>query len=125
MRELGGDLVVFFAAAPGIVEQWFAQSGYDPDLTVIADPDASLYEALGAKRASAFALARAGVRSTVTAWRAGYRPKYVGADVFRLGADVVVDADGEMTFLHPARDPADRIPPDELVEELAEAAAPN
>jgi hypothetical protein len=47
---------------------------------------------------------------------AGERPSVTkGDDTMQLGADVVVDRDGQIAFLHLASDAADRTPPDDLV----------
>ena len=38
-----------------------------------------------------------------------------GGDTLQLGADVVLDGDGRIAFLHLAVDAADRTPPEELI----------
>jgi len=84
---------------------------------VIADPRRTLYKALGARRPKPLWLLRprvatAGMRAII----AGERPSVTkGDDTLQLGADVVVDKDGEIAFLHLATDAADRTPPEELV----------
>jgi peroxiredoxin len=84
---------------------------------VIADPERTLYKALGARRPRPLWVLRprvvvAGVRAVVAGERVGVAR---GDDTLQLGADVVVDADGRIAFLHLASDAADRTPPDDLV----------
>lgn len=38
-----------------------------------------------------------------------------GDDSWQLGADVVIDTEGRIAFLHLAKDAADRVPPEELI----------
>ncbi len=46
----------------------------------------------------------------------GERPSVTkGDDTLQLGADVVVDREGRILFLHLASDAADRTPPDALL----------
>ena len=84
---------------------------------VIADPERTLYKALGARRPKPLwvlrpRVAMAGMRAII----AGERPSVTkGDDTQQLGADVVVDKDGQIAFLHLAADAADRTPPEELV----------
>ena len=57
-------------------------------------------------------VARAGVRALLAGERVGVTR---GDDTLQLGADVVVDQDGQIAFLHLAADAADRTPPEELI----------
>ena len=84
---------------------------------MIADPERTLYKALGARRPVPLWLLRprvvvAGLRALVARERVGRAP---GDDTLQLGADVVVDGVGRIAFLHHASDAADRTPPPELV----------
>lgn len=84
---------------------------------VIADPERSLYEALGARRPKPLwvlrpRVAAAGLRAVLAGERVGVTR---GDDTLQLGADVVADEDGRIAFLHRASDAADRTPPDELI----------
>ncbi len=54
----------------------------------------------------------AGVRALARRERAGVTR---GDDTLQLGADVVIDPEGQIAFLHLASDAADRIPPDDLI----------
>ena len=84
---------------------------------VIADPERTLYKALGARRPKPLWVLRPRVAAVgVRAILAGERPGVTkGDDTLQLGADVVVDRDGRIAFLHLASDAADRTPPEELV----------
>ena len=84
---------------------------------MIADPERTLYEALGARRPVPLWLLRprvviAGLRALIARERIWRTP---GDDTLQLGADVVVDGDGQIAYLHPASDAADRTPPQDLV----------
>ena len=84
---------------------------------VIADPERTLYEALGARRPKPLwvlrpRVARAGLRALLAGERVGVTR---GDDTLQLGADVVVDENGQIAFLHLATDAADRTPPGGLV----------
>ena len=84
---------------------------------VIADPKRTLYKALGARRPKPLWVLRPRVAAVgMRAILAGDRPSVTkGDDTLQLGADVVVDKDGQIAFLHLASDAADRTPPVELV----------
>lgn len=84
---------------------------------MIADPERTLYKALGARRPVPLWLLRprvvaAGIRALVARERIGRAP---GDDALQLGADVVVDRAGQIAYLHLASDAADRTPPPDLV----------
>ena len=119
----GGELVVFFNAAPELVESWRAQDARIPDdLAVVADAGAGLYEALGtARRQNPLELVPGSIGPLFGAAARGHLPKLTRADMLRLGADVAVGPDGEIARLHRARHPADRIALPDLVAALVEA----
>ena len=84
---------------------------------MIADPGCKLFEALGTRRPVPFWLLRpsvviAGVRALIAGERIG---RARGDDTLQLGADVVVDRDGQIAYLHRSSDAADRTPPQDLV----------
>lgn len=84
---------------------------------MIADPERTLYEALGARRPVPLWLLRprvviAGMRALVARERIGRAP---GDDTLQLGADVVVDRNGRIAYLHLASHAADRTRPEDLV----------
>ena len=87
------------------------------DALVIADPERTLYQALGARRPKPLWVLRPRVASAgLRAVLAGERVSVTrGDDTLQLGADVVVDQDGQIAFLHLAADAADRTPPGELI----------
>ena len=84
---------------------------------VIADPERTLYKALGARRPRPLWALRPRVAAVgVRAILAGDRPTVTkGDDTLQLGADVVVDRTGQIAFLHLASDAADRTSPEDLV----------
>lgn len=87
------------------------------DALVIADPERTLYQSLGARRPKPLwvlrpRVAAAGLRAVLAGERVSVTR---GDDTLQLGADVVVDQDGQIAFLHLASDAADRTPPEELI----------
>lgn len=114
MREAGGELVVFYNAKPEVLR------GHDlPDaLHVLADPRRQVYDGLGTTRMSKLGLVTKQIVPAVKALAQGEIAKATRADMQRLGADVVVDADGEVVFIHRATSPDDRVDPRELVAHL-------
>lgn len=96
---------------------------------VLADPERALYRALGARRPTPLwvlrpRVATAGVRALLAGERVGVTR---GDDTLQLGADVVLDGDGRIVFLHLTADAADRTPPAELIAVLGrlDGAAPS
>lgn len=84
---------------------------------MLADPQRTLYAALGARRPRPLWMLRprvigAGLRAVAARERASVTR---GDDTLQQGVDVVTDAQGRIAFVHRAADPADRTPPDELV----------
>ena len=84
---------------------------------MIADPERTLYKALGARRPKPLwvlrpRVAAAGLRAVLAGERVSVTR---GDDTLQLGADVVVDQDGQIVFLHLASDAADRTSPEELI----------
>ena len=84
---------------------------------MIADPERTLYRAVGARRPKPLwvlrpRVATAGARALLAGERVGVTR---GDHTLQLGADVVVDRNGRIAFLHLASDAADRTPPEELV----------
>ena len=84
---------------------------------VIADPERTLYKALGARRPLPLWLFRprmvaAGVRAVIAREPIG---RSSGDDTLQLGADVVIDSDGRIAYLHLASDATDRTTPADLV----------
>jgi len=91
---------------------------------VIADPERTLYRALGDPRPTPVWVLRPRVATTgLRALLAGERISVArGDDTLQLGADVVLDRDGKVAFLHRASDAADRTPPEELIAALHKLA---
>ena len=116
IEAAGARLVVVTPQSADRAAPWREEVGLGAAL-VIADPERTLYRSLGARRPKPLwvlrpRVAAAGMRAII----AGERPSVTkGDDTQQLGADVVVDKDGEIAFLHLAADAADRTPPEELV----------
>jgi hypothetical protein len=113
-------MVIFFNAPVRMVEAWRRGVDWLPDeIAVLADPDATLYEALGTQRKSGYvSLMRGQVGPALKSAREGKFARLTRADMLRLGADVAVRADGEIAKLHLATSPEDRIDVGELVAAL-------
>jgi hypothetical protein len=113
------DLVVFFNAEPDLVADWAESADLPSDVRVVADPDATLYEELGTTRQDPVRLMLKAVRGAIRSAREGIFARPTRADMLRLGADVAVDADGNIVLLHVASGPDDRVPMDRLVASLS------
>lgn len=116
IQAAGGGLVVVTPQSASRAADW--RDGLSLSAAVvIADPERTLYKALGARRPPPFWLlrprvVRAGVRALSSSERARWSS---GDDALQLGADVVVDRDGHIAYLHLASDAADRTAPEDLV----------
>ena len=84
---------------------------------MIADPQRTLYTALGARRPAPLWMLRPRVVGAGLRAVAAREPVSVtrGDDTLQQGVDVVIDAEGDIAFIHRAADPADRTAPGELV----------
>ena len=116
IEAAGARLVVVTPQSAARAAAWRDELSLSSAL-VIADPERTLYRALGARRPKPLwvlrpRVARAGVRALLAGERVGVTR---GDDTLQLGADVVVDKDGQIAFLHLAADAADRTPPEELI----------
>jgi hypothetical protein len=121
MQALGADLVVFFQAPLAVAQKWFELTPTIPrDLPVVADETGDLYRGLGTNRPDWYKLIFGGGFEPMRRARAaGFRAKASRSDMRRLGADIVIDAEGEIRFLHLAETADDRVDPSELLRELA------
>jgi len=116
IETAGARLVVVTPQSADRAATWREEVSLGEAL-VIADPERTLYKALGARRPKPLWVLRPRVAAVgMRAVLAGDRPGVTkGDDTLQLGADVVVDRDGQIAFLHLASDAADRTPPDELI----------
>ena len=121
IEEAGGRLVVVTPQSADRAATWRDEVSLG-DALVIADPERTLYKALGARRPKPLWVLRPRIASAgLRALLAGERVSVTrGDDTLQLGADVVVNHEGQIAFLHLAADAADRTPPDELVAVLRE-----
>lgn len=102
--------MVFAPASLAVARQY--------ELDVMADPRASVFTALGTKRASPIPLVTRSVIGGLKSLREGMLPHATKADMLRLGADAAVDAEGEIVLLHVASSADDRLPPEDLIAAL-------
>lgn len=123
IRARGGDVVLFFNAGVAYTTTWVerakASGDLPADLRVAMDPDAALYRELGTVRGRV--LDEVG-QTLGSLWRArGHvrRWRLTRNDMLRMGADVVVAADGTILLRHLCRNPEDRAAPSRLVAALA------
>jgi len=116
IQAAGARLVVVTPQSAARAATWRDELSLGSAL-VIADPERTLYKALGARRPKPLWVLRPRVASAgVRALLAGERVSVTrGDDTLQLGADVVLDRDGQIAFLHLAADAADRTPPEELI----------
>ena len=116
IEDAGARLVVVTPQTAARAAVWRDELSLGGAL-VIADPQRVLYDALGARRPAPLWLLRprvvtAGLRALIARESVGWTP---GDDTLQLGADVVVDRDGQIAFLHVAADAADRVRPEGLL----------
>ena len=116
IEDTGSRLVVVTPQTTARAATWRDELSLGRAL-VIADPQRVLYDVLGARRRAPLWLLRprvvtAGLRALIARERVGWTP---GDDTLQLGADIVVDRDGQIAFLHVAADAADRVRPEELL----------
>jgi len=116
IEEAGARLVVVTPQETARAARWREAQSLERAL-VIADPKLTLYHALGARRPAPLWVLRPRVLATgFRALAAGSRSTWGrGDDKLQLGADVVVDRDGRIAFLHLATSAADRTSPEKLV----------
>ena len=110
-------LVVFYNADISVAQEW---ADAHPDVAgsvraVVADRRGEVYRALGTKRTDPVRLIGGSVVAGLKSARQGILPRATKADMLRLGADVVVGADGEIVFVHLADTPDDRVPVEQLL----------
>ncbi|MCW2925126.1 MAG: AhpC/TSA antioxidant enzyme, partial [Thermoleophilia bacterium] len=101
-------------------------AGLPTEFVVVADADQSLYDAFGTLRLERARDLRVRARNLLTTGLRhvlrGGRLKRPGQDLLQLGGDAVVDADGQVAWLHRAARPDDRVPVDELATHMHRAA---
>ena len=117
IRAAGADLLVVLPTSPGRAEDW-QRSNNALDVTVIADQDCALYHALDIGRGTARKLLldpRSWREATGELLHGHFPTKHRGADGFQLGADLVLDADGRIAFIHRPSNAADRVSVEQLL----------
>ena len=92
------------------------RSFLDLPFPVLSNPDRSLYRAVGAERGTNRQVWSMGtIRTYCRLLRHGRRLRRPTEDVRQLGADIVADGDGRITYLALPRSPDARPPVAELV----------
>ncbi len=117
IRAAGADLLVVLPTSAGRAEGW-RQTHHAWDVTVIGDEDRALYRALGIGRGTPRDLLldpRSWREAAGELLHGRFAMKHRGDDGFQLGADVVLDADGHVVFIHRPATAADRVPVEELL----------
>ena len=120
IRAAGADLLVVLPTSPGRAEGW-RQANQAWDVTVIGDEDRALYRALGVGRGTPrhLLLDPRSWREAIGELAHGrLAMKHRGDDGFQLGADVLLDAEGRVAFIHRPATAADRVPIGELLARL-------
>jgi len=119
VREIeaaGAGLVIVTPQSAARAAEWRDELSLSRAV-VIADPERTLYKALGARRPPPFWLLRPRVVSAAV--RALIARESISSsfddDLLQMGADVVVDRDGHIAYLHLPSDAADRTAPEDLV----------
>ena len=120
IRATGADLLVVLPTSAGRAEGW-RQANNAWDVTVAGDEDRMLYRALGIGRGTPRNLLldpRSWREAAGELLHGRFAMKHRGDDGFQLGADVVLDAEGHVTFIHRPVTAADRVPVAELLTRL-------
>ena len=117
IREAGADLLVVLPTSVGRAEGWRQANGAW-DVTVIGDEDRALYRALGVGRGTPRNLLldpRSWREAAGELLHGRFAMKHRNDDGFQLGADIVLDAEGRVAFIHRPATAADRVPVAELL----------
>jgi hypothetical protein len=120
IRAAGADLLIVLPTSAGRAEGWRQANGAW-DVTVIGDEDRALYRALGVGRGTPRHLLldpRSWREAAAELLHGRLAMKHRGDDGFQLGADVVLDAEGHVAFIHRPATAADRVPVSELLTRL-------
>ena len=117
IRAAGADLLVVLPVPAERAEAWRRANGAD-DVLVAGDADRALYRALGVGRGTPRHLLldpRSWREAAGELLRGRLAWKHRGDDGFQLGADVVLDAQGRVVFIHRPETAADRTAVAELL----------
>ena len=108
-----------FNADSAMVDDWRRKADLPEDVLVVADAKASLYRELGTERQDPVSLILKSIKGGIRSARQGLLPRATRTDMLRLGADVAVDQNGDITLLHLASGADDRLPVEQLVAAVA------
>jgi hypothetical protein len=108
-HQIGAQVVVVSFAAPALLRLYRREQGLD-EILLFSDEDRAAYAAFGFGRAG---VGRVWLDPRV--WRAyaallarGRRTRSAQGDTLQLGGDVLVDAEGIVTWIHRSQGPEDR-----------------
>lgn len=117
-RDAGLEVIAIFeSSADRLVEQF---SGRVPPFVVAADPEGVLHDTFGSRvdaaRVQSIVQSGAGEAALAAARAAGFEPRMEeGANFFRLPAEILVERDGTIAFVHVAEEVTNHLDP-ELIE---------
>ncbi|MCX6412851.1 MAG: hypothetical protein NTZ81_10985 [Actinobacteria bacterium] len=114
----GRPWIVYLSRHLGCRAEDWQQSNNAQDVTVIGDEDCALYHALNIGRGTPRKLLldpRSWREATGELMHGHVPSKHRGADGFQLGADLFLDAEGRIVFIHRPATAADRIPVEQLL----------
>lgn len=121
IQALGGEVLVVTFALPKLLAVF--QAELPLPFPVVSDPERKAYQAFTLGSTTLGGFLRPGV-----VWHylklmfRGWLPKGPDkdADVWQLGGDFLVDAEGRLRYAHPSKDSADRPSNEELLKALRE-----
>jgi peroxiredoxin len=123
-RALGAEVVAVTFQPPAQAAAFLAREALP--FPLLCDPQRQTYQLLAAGRTSWRGLLRLGILARYLSWIIkGWWPRKInkGEDIFQLGGDFVLDAQGQLVFAHRSADPTDRPSWQELLEAARQAAA--
>jgi peroxiredoxin len=124
LQALGGRLVAVTMSRPEVLAAFLRRRPWP--CPVVADPDLTVYRALGLGRASWASLLRPSVlglylKLIVRGGPLRRPPK--GEDVHQLGGDFVLDRQRRLVYAYRSADPSDRPAAGELVRAVRDAVS--
>ena len=124
IKTLGGEVLVVSFTPPKLIAAYLAEN--PQPFPFVSDSERKAYQAFALGATNLRGLLRLGV-----IWHylklifRGWMPKGPdkGADVWQLGGDFILDADGRLRYAYASKDSTDRPSNDELLKALRECLA--
>jgi len=108
--------IISFGTLPA-VQQWMNETC--TTFTVLLDRERTVYNAYGLERSKLRSKSPRTLWLYFTRWLQGQKfHDSHGDDTSQLGGDFIVDRNGNLRFIYPSHDPADRPPVDDLLKVL-------